>query len=697
MLYETQGGVALASLANPPANALSALVRRALDEVLERALSDPGVSLVVLSGSGRCFCAGIDLRELDGPGKDEPPSISDLVARIEAADKPVVAAIHGVALAGGFELALGCHYRVASADASVGLPQVKLGLMPSAGGTQRLPRVLHLEAALDIILSGEPITANDALALGVFDRLSTDTGVEAAIAMAAELPSRGPEALPRIRDREVKLRGGVAPADIVTEARRRIERRARGLIAPWACIDSVYNSIITNFDEALLRERQLFEECRDTAQSRAQRHLYFAERAATRPLRPQSLDGAASERSIGLVGCGTLGTGIAIACVNAGVRVDVLEVSDDAREKAFATIREHFETAVVRKRMSAQQARACLARIRPIADYDALGEANIVIEAVVEDLDTKRQVMQLLDKVCRPDAVLASCTMSIPIAELAAATERPQRVVGTRFFHPAQSAKLVEVVREDATSDDAVAAAIGLARRLGKLAVAVRACPGYVAGRLFSAMLEQACYLVEEGAWPHEVDKVLYDFGFPMGPFAQADSIGIDVSWRVRQSGSTLRRTGQRYSPLFDRLCELGRFGQRSGAGWYAYDLEQRIAYPDPETERLILERSAEIGAARRTLSEREILERCIFATIDEAARVLEEEIAERPGDVDVLSVYGFGFPIHRGGPLYYADEVGVWQVFEALRYYYDRLGDSSKPCEHLELLAHRGRRFHSR
>ena len=683
------------SLANPPANALSASVRRALDTTLERALSDPEVTLVILSGTGRCFCAGIDLRELDGPGKDEPPSIGDLVTRIENADKPVVAAIHGVALGGGFELALGCHYRVASADAGVGLPQVKLGLMPSAGGTQRLPRILHLEAALDVILSGEPITARDALALGIFDHVSTDTGVEAAIAAAAELPGRGSEPLPRVRDLPVKLRRGAQAADIVTEARRRIERRARGLIAPWACIDSVYNATTMAFDSGVRRERQLFEECRDTAQSRAQRHLYFAEREATRALRPESLDGAASIRTVGLVGCGALGTGIAIACINSGVMVDVLEVSTESREKALAAVRGHFDTSVARGRMTPAEADACLRRLRTIPDYDELRTADVVIEAVVEDLDTKRQVMRLLDQVCRPDAVLASCTMSIPIEQLAEATRRPQRVLGARFFHPAQSAKLVEVVRVSDTSDDAVATIIGLARRLGKLAVAMRASPGYVAGRLFSAMLEQACYLVEEGAWPQQVDKVIYDFGFPMGPFAQADSIGLDVSWRVRESGSSLRRTGQRYTPLFDRLCELGRFGHRSGAGWYAYDLEKRIAYPDAETEQLILERSAEIGVARRTLTDREILERCVFATVDEAARVLEEEIVERPGDIDVVSVYGFGFPIHRGGPLYYADHVGVWQVFDALRYYYDRLGDSSKPAERLELLAHRGRRFH--
>ena len=376
--YESHDGVALASLSNPPVNALSASVRQALLAALDEALADPEVSLLVLSGSGSCFCAGLDLSEVGAPGQDVPPLLGDLIERIESADKPVVAAVHGAALAAGFELALGCHYRVATADAYVGLPQVKLGLMPAAGGTQRLPRVLDFEAALDVILSGEPITADDALALGIFDRLAPQPGLEAAVATATLHVRETPGRLPRIRDADVKLAGGVDPGQVAAAARRRIERRARGLIAPWACIDSVYNAAIMNFDQGLDAERSLYVECRDTAQSRAQRHLLFAERQASRTVEAASRDAAASLHSIGLVGCGVLGAGIAIACANAGLRVEVLEASADALERGVAAVRAHFETGVARGRLTRDEAQARLKFVRPAVDYEELRNVDLV-------------------------------------------------------------------------------------------------------------------------------------------------------------------------------------------------------------------------------------------------------------------------------------------------------------------------------
>ncbi len=691
---EVHGAVALVRFENPPVNALSHALRAAIFDQLSALNSQNEVSAIVFTGSGRCFCGGADIREFDQDVRHAEPLVPTLIDAVERLDKPVVAAIHGVALGGGCELALGCHYRVASKDARLGLPEIKLGLMPGAGGTQRLPRLVGLEAALNMILSGEPVNAERALELGLVDELAEGDLIGTAVAFA-EARARSGEALRRSSDLEVP-----PPKDasaLLETAKARFLRRARGLIAPAHCLESVANALNMPFAAGVARERELFIECRESEQSKAQRHLFFAEREAAKvPGVGRDTPVSKIERAA-VVGCGTMGVGIAVCFADAGIPVVVRDSSRDALDEGLARIQGIYEAQVAKGRLTRSEKDVRLSRIVRAERLDAVADADIVIEAIVEDMDAKRGLFESLDALCKPDAILATNTSSLDVNVISAATKRPDRVIGTHFFSPANVMKLMENVRGDATSPATIASVMRLSKALGKVGVLVGVCDGFVGNRMYHNYTRQAAFLLEDGALPQQVDEVIYEFGFPMGPFAVGDLAGLDVSWRIRQRRAPTRPADERYSPVADRLCELGRFGQKTGAGWYRYETGSRKPQPDPQVEALIVARSEEMGLERRRIEAKEIVERCIYVLINEGARILEEGIASRPGDIDVIWRYGYGFPVHRGGPMFYADRIGINIVRDALQRYYQQHGDAAlKPAPMIEALAKKNTGFYS-
>ncbi len=691
---EIHGAVALVRFENPPVNALSHALRAAIFDQLSALNSQNEVSAIVFTGSGRCFCGGADIREFDQDVRHAEPLVPTLIDAVERLDKPVVAAIHGVALGGGCELALGCHYRVASKDARLGLPEIKLGLMPGAGGTQRLPRLVGLEAALNMILSGEPVNAERALELGLVDELAEGDLIGTAVAFA-EARARSGEALRRSSDLEVP-----PPKDasaLLETAKARFLRRARGLIAPAHCLESVANALNMPFAAGVARERELFIECRESEQSKAQRHLFFAEREAAKvPGVGRDTPVSKIERAA-VVGCGTMGVGIAVCFADAGIPVVVRDSSRDALDEGLARIQGIYEAQVAKGRLTSSEKDVRLSRIVRAERLDAVADADIVIEAIVEDMDAKRGLFESLDALCKPDAILATNTSSLDVNVISAATKRPDRVIGTHFFSPANVMKLMENVRGDATSPATIASVMRLSKALGKVGVLVGVCDGFVGNRMYHNYTRQAAFLLEDGALPQQVDEVIYEFGFPMGPFAVGDLAGLDVSWRIRQRRAPTRPADERYSPVADRLCELGRFGQKTGAGWYRYESGSRKPQPDPQVEALIVARSEEMGLERRRIEAKEVVERCIYVLINEGARILEEGIASRPGDIDVIWRYGYGFPVHRGGPMFYADRIGINIVRDALQRYYQQHGDAAlKPAPMIEALAKKNTGFYS-
>ena len=686
--YEVRDGVCVITLNNPPVNALGTEVRRGAVEAIGRAVEDEAVRAIVLTGRGRCFCGGADIREFGQTPL--PPSLPEVIAAIEGCAKPVVAALHGVAFGGGLELPLGCHYRVGAPSAQVALPEVTLGLIPGAGGTQRLPRLIGAEQGLDMILSGKPVQADKALSLGILDAVVDEGGLlDAAIAFAlARAEEGGP--YPRARDHKpTKPDAGVFEA-----MRKKIKRRARGLMAPWHCIESIENAFHLPFDEGLARERELFLECRESDQSAGQRHIFFAEREArkipgvSRDTPRQTIEAAA------VIGCGTMGTGIAMCFADAGIPVRVVDTDAGALEQGLGRITKTCAGSVKRGRLSEAGMDACLGLIKGTAEMADIKDADIVIEAVFEEMDLKKEIFAILDSVCKPGAVLATNTSTLDVDEIAAATKRPDSVIGTHFFSPANIMRLMENVRGADASEETIATVMGLAGRLGKVGVLVGNCGGFVGNRMYHQYTRQAAFLLEEGALPQQVDKVIYDFGFAMGPFAVGDVAGLDVSWRIRQRRAKTRPPEERYSPIADRLCEMGRFGQKTGAGWYRYEDGSRIPISDPATEDVILGVSDEMGFSRRDIGDDEILERCLYTLINEGAKILDEGMALRASDVDVIWVYGYGFPKHRGGPMYHADQVGVEKVYEALCRLAEAHGEEFRPAPLLEKLARDGKGF---
>lgn len=691
---ELRGSVAVVRFDNPPVNALSAAMRAAIFNELSALLLRAEVEAIVLAGSGRCFCGGADIREFDQPARHNEPLVPAVIDAIESADKPVVAALHGVALGGGCELALGCHYRVAAEDARLGLPEVKLGLMPGAGGTQRLPRLVGLEAALDMILSGDSVTAERAFEIGLVDQVVDGDLIESAV-FYAEKRARSGEAPRRTSSLDVPR-----PADtdsVLEAATARYVRRARGLIAPGHCLESVNNALSMPYESGAARERELFIECRESEQSKAQRHLFFAVREAAKVPGLTGHTPVTEIESAAVIGCGTMGVGIAVCFADAGIPVMVHDISEAALDAGFERMRAIYDAAVAKGRLKKSDMVSRLSRIMRSEQFDAVVGADIVIEAVVEEMEVKRALFNSLDALCKPAAILATNTSSLDVNTIAAATRRPDRVIGTHFFSPANVMKLMENVRAEATSAETIASVMHLSKKLGKVGVLVGVCDGFVGNRMYHSYTRQAAFLLEEGALPQQVDAAIYDFGFPMGPFAVGDLAGLDISWRIRQRRAATRPAEERYSPIADWLCERGRFGQKSGMGWYRYEPGSRKPRPDPKVEALIVACSEEMVLKRRPIDAEEIIQRCIYVLINEGARILQEGIASRPGDIDVIWRYGYGFPLHRGGPMFYADRIGLKTIRDALMSYYQQHGDAAlEPAPMIEALATKNAGFYT-
>ncbi len=656
-------GIAVLTLDNPPVNALGHALRAPLFEALQQAKADDAVQAIVITCAGRTFIAGADISEFGKPPKE--PSLPDLIAMLESIDKPTVAAIHGTALGGGLELALGCHYRVADKSAMIGLPEVNLGLIPGAGGTVRLPRLVGPEAALKMIVSGKPIDMDEAVRLGAVDRLAETDLLAEAIAFAREKAASG-NAHPHIRARAEKLAVDLAAFD---GAVRAVTKKARGLTAPHTAAEAVRNAITMEFDAALDRERELFLERRDSAESAAQRHLFFATREATKVPGVGRETEARKIARAGVIGAGTMGAGIAMALANGGIPVTILEMNEDAIARGLAHVEKTYAGSVKRGSIAPEEKEARITRISGTTDYADLSDCDIVIEAVFEDMGVKRQVFTALDSVLKPGAILASNTSYLDVNEIAATTKRPQDVVGLHFFSPAHVMKLLEIVRGDETAPEVIKTALTLARKIGKVPVVVGVCNGFVGNRMLAARREQNEDLLLSGATPEQVDRVFTDFGWPMGPFQMVDLAGLDISWKHRQSlGLT--------APIADTLCEAGHFGQKAGRGFYLYEEGSRTPKPDPFVQELIEKKAAELGVERREISADEITERTLYPMINEGAKILEERIAARASDIDVVWVNGYGFPVAKGGPMFWAERFGIRTIVERLEHWHQKTGN---------------------
>lgn len=672
------GGVAVLTVDNPPVNALSAAVRGAILKAVEAAEADPAVRAVMLICAGRTFFAGADITEFGRAPVS--PSLPELVDRIEAATKPVVAAIHGTALGGGLEIALACHGRIAVPTAKLGLPEVKLGLLPGAGGTQRLPRLVGVARALDMVVGGDPVSAGAALEAGLIDRLAAEGSLrDDAIALALELAETG--ALRRVSGMAVP--GETAP-EVFEAFQAANARRTAGQHAPTACVEAVRAAVELPFAEGCRLERALFLKLVTGEQSAALRHLFFAERKAAdipdvprdTPLRPI--------RKVGIIGAGTMGGGIAMNFLNAGLPVTLVEMKAEALDRGVATIRKNYDVSAAKGRMTAEAVEARMGLLTPVLDYDALADCDLIIEAVFEEMAVKETVFARIDAVARPGAILATNTSYLDVNRIAAATARPQDVIGLHFFSPANVMRLLEVVRGDATAPDVIATAMALGKTIGKVAVLVGVAHGFVGNRMLAERQREAGKLILEGATPWQVDRVHQAFGLPMGPFQMADLAGLDLGWNRESSrGETIR----------DRLCEIDRRGQKTGAGFYDYDATRK-ATPSPLVETMIADLAAEKGVTRREVSDQEIIERCLYPMVNEGARILEERKASRASDIDVVWAYGYGWPRWRGGPMIWADAIGLSTVVEGLRRHAERFGADLTISPLLDRLAREGGRL---
>lgn len=681
-LTDLPDGVRLVEVYNPPVNALSTAVRGGLLHALEQAQSDPAVRAVVIAGAGRTFIAGADIREFGLP--DQPPSLPEVTDAIESSAKPVVAALHGSALGGGLEVALACHARVAQAGVSLGLPEITLGLMPGAGGTQRLPRLVGLKAALDMILSGKPIGAREALESGLVDEVIEGDPRPPAVESAHRLAKVG--RFRRVGD--LAFPAGET-ADFEAQARR-VSARMRGQPAPLAILEVLRATQSLSIRDGLPIERAAFLALRATPESAALRYSFFAERARTGG---RQSDGR-SFAHVAVVGAGTMGQGIAIALAESRLTVTLIEPDSAASERARQGLARHFDGQARRKPASAAQAIAARARIQLVADLAALREADLVIEAVFEDLEVKRTLFRQIERVVRFGTPLASNTSYLDLDDIADALERPTDFLGLHFFSPANRMKLVEVVRASATSEETIATGLALGRHLGKVPVPMRSCYGFTGNRMLAKRTREAYFLLEEGALPWDVDRVLQEFGFPMGPFRVGDLSGLDIGWRNRRARISSLGARERNCTILDQMVERGWLGQKAGRGYYRYD-EARTAIPDQEVERLIVEHSARVGIERRAISDQEILERCLYPMVNEAASIIDDGIVERAEDVDLVWLHGYGFPRYRGGPLYWADGQGLAVIVEAMDRYAARLGSEYwSAAAGLRARAGRGERF---
>jgi 3-hydroxyacyl-CoA dehydrogenase len=679
---ERRGDVAIVLIDNPPVNALSHAVRAGLIEAFESIKRDPAIRAAAIVCAGRTFVAGADIKEFGKPSRE--PLLNDVIDRLDLIAKPVVAAIHGTALGGGLELALGCHYRLAAPSARLGQPEVKLGLLPGGGGTQRLPRAIGAIAALKMIVTGEPISAAEALKQGLIREVAEGDLMKAAIAAAGALAGSRPK---RLRDDDTKLAADRADRSGFEAAAVELTRRARGLRAPQACVEAVRGALDLPFDEGLARERALFEELVAGDQSKAQRYIFFAEREAAKLPRPSSVAQPRAVTRAAIIGAGTMGSGIAMAFADAGIEVDLIEADEGALKRGLSSVAANYAK---RGRFSSEEGDRRRDRIAGTTDFSRVSGVDIVVEAVFEDIEVKRQVFEKLDRQSQPNAILATNTSYLNIDEIAGVTGRPASVVGMHFFSPANIMRLVEVVRGADTSPETLATVVSLARQLGKVPVVVGNCHGFVGNRMLRQRNIAAERVLLAGALPQEVDAAMVDFGFPMGPFAASDLAGLDIGWRMRKA------IGAR-AEIADALCERRRFGCKTDRGFYRYQSGSREPLPDPEVAEVIAEASRRLGIARRAIPAEEIAEHLVLPLINEGARILSEGLAARPGDIDVIWVFGYGFPVWRGGPMFYADRLGLSKIRERLLGLAAETGDESlKPAPLIEQLVSEGRGFGS-
>ncbi len=661
--YATRDDVAVVTMENPPVNGLGHELRTGLVEAVRRAQADPAIRAIVIHGAGNAFSGGADIREFNTPKAQAEPILATVIRTIEGSSKPVVAAVHAVAMGGGLELALSCHFRVASPGALIALPEVKLGILPGAGGTQRLPRVVPLETAVNMIVTGEAVKSEKLADTDLFDEIVDGDLVDGAVAFARRVVAEE-RGLPRVRDRRIEHEDAEG---FLQFCRNTVTTVAKNLPAPVRCIDAIAGAVKMSFDEGLANERRLFLELVQTPESRALRHAFFGERAASKiPDVPSSTPVRTIERAA-VIGAGTMGGGIAMTFANAGIPVVLLDASQEALDRGMTTIRKNYESSARKGRMTADDAQTRIGRITPTLSWDELRDADIVIEAVFEDLAVKEKVFRRLDEIAKDGAILASNTSTLDLNRIAAFTKRPQDVIGLHFFSPANVMKLLEIVRGGQTGKDVLATAMKLAKKLRKTGVLAGVCDGFIGNRMLEQYLRQAMYLLEEGATPQQVDRAIEKFGFAMGPFRMSDLAGNDISWYIRKR-RYVERPDMPYPRIADTLCELGRFGQKTGAGWYRYEAGRREALPDPVVDELIATHRAGLGLAPRTISDDEIVHRLVFALVNEGAKILEEGIALRASDIDMIYLTGYGFPLWRGGPMLYADQVGLYNVANRMR-----------------------------
>jgi 3-hydroxyacyl-CoA dehydrogenase len=686
-------GIAVITINNPPVNALSPGVPEGIAAAIEQIDQDETVKAAVLIGGGKTFVAGADIKEFgkitsgkSGGGLELP----SLLLKIEDSRKPVIMAIHGTAFGGGLELAMSGHYRVAAPGAQVGQPEVKLGIIPGAAGTQRLPRLAGAAKAVEMCGDGNPIKATDAMKFGIVDGLIEGDLLTGAVAFAREIADKPAH---KTRERSDKLGSPEQNAPIFAAARENARKKQRGMMAPLAAIDAVEAATKLPFDEGCKLERKLFTDCLFSDQSKALIHVFFGEREVAKiPDVPKETP-AIPVNKAAVVGAGTMGGGIAMVLANAGIPVLLKEADQPALDRGLANIQKNYATSVKRGRFTQQFVDERLELIQPTLSYETFRDADLVIEAVFEGMALKKKVFAEFDRVCKPGAILASNTSTLNIDEIASSTSRPQSVIGTHFFSPANVMRLLEIVRGKATSKEVIATAMQLSKKIGKIGVLVGNCRGFVGNRMFHPYVRESVFLAEEGASVEAVDTALYDFGMAMGPLAVGDLAGLDVGWRIRKEYRHLEKPGVRQAFAGDNLCELGRYGQKTNAGWYKYD-ENRRAIPDPEVATLVHKWSAEAGVPQRQISPQEIVDRCIYALVNEGARILEEGYALRAVDIDIIYLNGYGFPAYRGGPMWYADTVGLKKVFDRVEEFHKVHGELWEPAPLLKRLAAEGKKF---
>ncbi len=689
IIFSKQGSVGVITVNNPPVNALSPGVPEGIADALKQFAEDAEVKAIVLIGGGRTFIAGADIKEFGKitSGAKRESTLLPLMLAMEDSAKPVVVAIHGTAFGGGLEVAMGGHYRVAVPSALVGQPEVKLGIIPGAAGTQRLPRLAGVELAVKMCAFGEPVKADAALAAGIVDRIIDGDLLAGAVAFANEVADKGGP-YPKPRDRTA-----TGNAAVFAEARATAKKTHRNQTAPLAAIDAVELATTLPFAEGCQREREIFEKCLFSTQSKAMIHAFFGEREVAK------IPGIGKETPVrdikraAVIGAGTMGGGIAMNFVNAGIPVILKESAAEALDRGMATIRKNYSNSVAKGRFTAEVMEQRMALITPQLTYDGFDQVDIITEAAFEGMALKTEIFAAIDGIAKPGCILASNTSTLSIDEIASATSRPADVIGTHYFSPANVMRLLEIVRGAATGSDVIATCMGLAKKLNKVGVLVGNCRGFVGNRMIHCYGREAQFLVEEGATPQQVDAALYQWGMAMGPLAMGDLAGLDVGWRIRKEFKHLEKPGLRVPMVADELCEMGRFGQKTGAGWYLYD-DKRKPSPDPVVDDLIGRLTAGAGIARRTISDEEIIERTLYALVNEGARILEEKIALRPVDIDVIYLTGYGFPVYRGGPMFYADTVGLPEVYRRVKEFEAQHGELWEPAPLLKKLAEEGKTF---